>query len=154
MTTSGSPTSAITATFTINGVSVPISGVFGDDVEGQADSTPGEFEIDGNSVGPLTIGSTQYFDNTGVGINFFSSNPDAYDFRTPLSVQIAPSSGDEGFFNYGLRSSVNHEVSVDFTATALTVIDVPEPRTWTLIILGVGLIGAVGRARRSELIAP
>ncbi len=91
----------------------------------------------------------------GVTVSFADATP--YVVGTPLATEAATGSGGSSFSEvsgYGL----NYNFTTTFTPTSIRIVtgdtniiaSLPEPATWALMFLGVGMAGGALRMRRRE----
>jgi hypothetical protein len=136
------------------------SGAFTLDVKsGVATSGTGVFH-DGNATETMTLltgGGAQEF-NDGTVLSPLTSNlpidlngltfavgPDTTNFRNDAGLNIWFQNGayDTALFGHIAGGAENYQ----YNGVAATVAAVPEPATWTMLILGVGMIGFAARRR-------
>jgi len=141
------PGGLVDATLTINGHSVQFAGGNGDQIWQQYSGTPyAEVFSDNNGLSSI-------WDFSHILIH----GPTPSDFNTPFSITGA---GYGNFFMCdpatGGCSGTDYIIAGDFSPTQLNVTlssAAPEPATWAIMLLGVGLIGAGLRGRRKKAVA-
>lgn len=151
----GSP---VSATITINGLTALIAGKgIGEAEQG---TLAGDYALVADyadNCTDLTCFNYSYYMSTYIKSY---SNPIVtnFDYHTPLSYTVQP-----GDYAYGTfvdeavadiivnNSRYSTYTYADFAPTSVIIAGVPEPATWTMLILGAAMIGFAVRRRREGL---
>ena len=158
--------SPVSATITINGVTVPVPGAYYGLAWQTRPSNFGgeEYFIAQDKATSGLVTSNDYMKNQ-IASDKNRINP-SYDFHVPFSYTIKPSDEyHDGIFQDSVCNSgtdiCSVDVDINLKPTSITIAQafldpppldppIPEPATWTMLILGVGMIGIAARRRRSE----
>jgi hypothetical protein len=144
--------SPVSGKLTINGHTVSVPGLVWGQVWRSTGGGASEIsaEADDYQDNGVVTSSTNLYGRIFSRVNQITSD---YDLYSPLSYTAQWGDDVGSVFQYTVCNDADSVCSADTYAhldsASVTVTPVPEPATWTLLILGVGMIGFAAR-RRNE----
>ncbi len=145
--------SPVSATLTINGVTISFDGFY----SGEADSS-NDPALGGVFQDSFDYSYVDQYNNTSKDIKLYTvGNGQLF----PNSIATPPSGNVclisvicDGHFNiYQVQNGVVVQAAGMFAATSYTFAAVPEPKTWAMMLVGLGGLGVVLRSRRRQSLA-